>query len=537
MQLDDFVLYRNRIYVPPTLRPKILFEHHDSQLAGHPGRAKTIELIARDYSWPGLSTDIRRYVRSCDLCQRNKSAHHAPYGDLVPLEIPSRNWESVSMDFITDLPTSHGCDTLLVVVDRLSKQAHFIPTIKSLDAASLAQLYISSVFKLHGIPSSIVSDRGSVFTSLFWTEFTTRLGIHLKLSTAYHPQTDGQTERVNQCIEQYLRNFCSYQQDDWVDWTGLAEFQYNNLIHEATRTSPFYANYGFHPSFSLPPLRKSKVPASSNLLHHISIIRSELQAELKLAQEASKRYVDAHRTPAPTFSAGDLVLLSRRNIKTTRPSDKFDYRKIGPFKVLEAIGTNAYRLELPPSLSRLHSVFNINLLEPYSPPSNFPNRLQPPSSVPDIILDDIDHLGLKDILDVRKIGRRFDYFLDFIDKPPTDRAWIPLSDIPHVYDELIERFHRRHSTLPKPTFNALKSKHRLPNPVSSSTNSPTAPIIPSYDPLALPPRPISPFDSERFTYQPPSITTTRSNRKSKPRNLHRVTELITSNQPPRSSTS
>jgi len=167
-----------------SLRPKILFEHHDSHLAGHPGRAKTIELIARDYSWPGLSNDIRRYVRSCDLCQRNKSSHHAPYGDLVPLEIPSRNWESISMDFITDLPLSHGFDTLLVVVDRLSKQAHFVPTVKTLDAAGLAQLYIASIFKLHGLPSSIVSDRGSTFTSLFWTEVTSRLGIQLKLSTS-----------------------------------------------------------------------------------------------------------------------------------------------------------------------------------------------------------------------------------------------------------------------------------------------------------------------------------------------------------------
>ena len=157
-QLNDFVLFRDRIYVPPSLRPKILFEHHDSPLAGHPGRAKTIELVGRDYAWPGMSNDIRRYVRSCDLCQRNKPSHHAPYGELIPLEIPSRNWESISIDFITDLPISHEFDTLLVVVDRLSKQAHFIPTIKSLDAPDLARLFISTVFKLHGLPLNIISD-------------------------------------------------------------------------------------------------------------------------------------------------------------------------------------------------------------------------------------------------------------------------------------------------------------------------------------------------------------------------------------------
>ena len=309
-QLNDFMLFCDRIYVPPSLRSKILFNHHDSALAGHPGRAKTIELIGRDYAWPSMSSDIRRYVRSCDLCQRNKVSRHAPYGELIPLEIPTRNWESISMDFITDLPLSHGSDTLLVVVDRLSKQAHFIPTVKALDAPGLARLYITTVFKLHGLPASIVSDRGSVFTSLFWEALTSQLGVQLKLSTAYHPQTDGQTERVNQCIEQYLRNYCSYQQDDWVDWLGLAEFQYNNLIHDSTRTTPFFANYGFHPTFSITPMQRATTPAASDFLEHLNTIRSELRAELKLAQETAKGQYNTHRAIAPTLNPGDLVMLS-----------------------------------------------------------------------------------------------------------------------------------------------------------------------------------------------------------------------------------
>src|SRR5260370_24800685 len=140
------------------------------------------------------------------------------------------------MDFITDLPSSHGLDTLLVIIDHLSKQAHFIPTIKTLDAHGLAQLYISSIFKLHGLPSSIISDCDSLFTSSFWKELTTCLGIKQKLSTAFHPQTDGQTEHVNQCVKQYLQNFCSYQQDDWVARIVLPDVQYNNLIHLVTHT-------------------------------------------------------------------------------------------------------------------------------------------------------------------------------------------------------------------------------------------------------------------------------------------------------------
>ena len=137
-QLDDFVLFCDQIYIPPSLCPKILFKYHDSPLAGHPGQTKTIELVGHDYAWPGMSNNIQNYVHSCDLCQQNKSSHHAPYGELVPLEIPSQNWESISMDFIMDLPISHVFDTLLVLVNQLLKQAHFIPTIKSLDAPDLA---------------------------------------------------------------------------------------------------------------------------------------------------------------------------------------------------------------------------------------------------------------------------------------------------------------------------------------------------------------------------------------------------------------
>ncbi len=262
LTLDDLILFRDWIYIPPLLCPRILFKHHDSPLAGHPGHAKTIKLIAWEYSWPRLSQDVWWYVHSCDLCQRNKVAWH-PYGNLNPLEVPNQNWESISMDFITDLSPSHGFDTLLVVVNHLSKQSHFIPMIQSLDAPRLTQLYISSIFKLHGLLSSIVSDQDPLFTSIFWDALTSQLGIQCKLSTAYYyPQTDSQTKWVNQCVEQYLCNFCSYQQDDWVDWLGIAEFHYNNLIHDSTHISPFYANYGFNPSFSFPHLHQSLTTSS-----------------------------------------------------------------------------------------------------------------------------------------------------------------------------------------------------------------------------------------------------------------------------------
>ncbi len=216
------------------------------------------------------------------------------------------------MDFITNLPLSHDFNSLLVVVDRLSKQAHFVPTVKTLDPPGLTCLYIMAVFKLHGLLSSIISDQGSIFMLLFWDALTSQLGIQLKLSMVFHPQTDGQTECVNQCIEQYLCNFCSYQQDDWVDWIRLAEFQYNNLIHESTHVIPFYTNYRFHPTFSVTPLWKSipPLPAITDFSSYLETIHSELQAELKIAQDTAKRKYDKHRALAPSFKTGDLVMLS-----------------------------------------------------------------------------------------------------------------------------------------------------------------------------------------------------------------------------------
>jgi len=238
-------------------------------------------------------------------------------------------------------------------------------------------------------------------------------------------------------------------------------------------------------------------------------------------------------------------MLSRRNIKTTRPSDKFDYRRIGPFRVIDQVGNNAYRLELPETLSRLHPVFNISLLEPYTPPSSFPERLQQTSSVPDVVLEGENVLKLKEILDVRKVGRRFDYLVEFLDKSLSERSWIPLSDIPSNYDEIIERFHRRHASRPKPSPGAFKAKSRTPiNDPSLSTSIsippsavPSSSVLPTHnhDPLALVPRPTIPPDPNRFTYQPPSVTTTRSKRKSRPRNLDLITESITSNMPQRPS--
>ena len=251
--------------------------------------------------------------------------------------------------------------------------------------------------------------------------------------------------------------------------------------------------------------------------------------------ESAKQQVVPHCTPAPDLSPGDLVMLSCQNIKTTCPSEKFDFRKIDPFKILDTIGTNAYWLDLPPSLSCLHPVFNISLLEPYHVPTSFLNWLQPHTSLPETVLKDSDHLQFREILDVQKIRCRFNYFLDFIHNPPTEQVWIPLSEIPHSYNEVIECFHHHHTKLPKLSTYSLSHK-TCPSILTISPTIPSfsAPSETMHDPLALPPHPISPVNSDHFSYQPPSITTMWSKQKSRPHNMHHITELITTNHPDQS---
>ncbi len=224
-----------------------------------------MELISRDFWWPQMWKTVKDYVTTCDTCSRSKIPRHRPYGLLQPLPIPETPWTSISMDFIVDLPPSKTFDSIFVVVDRLTKIAHFIPCHKTVTGEETARLFIDNVYRLHGLPNDIISDRGTQFTSKFWQSLFKILGVDIKLSSAYHPQTDGQTERVNQVLEQYLRCTINYHQDNWVDLLPLAEFAYNNTLQGSTQQTPFFANYGHHPRFDQFNLNISENPAATDL--------------------------------------------------------------------------------------------------------------------------------------------------------------------------------------------------------------------------------------------------------------------------------
>jgi len=265
------------------------------------------------------------------------------------------------MDFITELLKSEGYDTILVVIDRLTKMSHFILCSKDLDAQQFANLFMKEIVRLHGLPHDIITDRATLFTTDLWKETTGKIGIEGRLSTAFNPQTNGQTERTNAILEQYLQAYINYQQDDWCGYLPFAEFAYNNGYQVTIKNRAFFTNYGINPEYEMIGhliQGKQTQPEEMTKLHE------SLRNEIVAAQLRQKEYYDLQRKPNPNIQSWDMVWLLSHKIKTTRPSKKLDYKKIGPFKILAKIGTNAYKLAFAPSMA-IHNTFHISLIEPY----------------------------------------------------------------------------------------------------------------------------------------------------------------------------
>jgi transposase InsO family protein len=288
---------------------------HDSILGGHFGTMKTLALIRRDFTWQGIHKYVKEYVRSC-TCKRNKTLRHKPYGNLVKMPFADRPWSQISLDFIVKLPNSNGFDALLVVCDRgLTKGAHFIPTTESIDSQGVADLLMKQVFRYHGLPDSIISDRGSVFTSKVWKYVHDTLKTKIRLSTAYHPQTDGQTESTNAIWEQLVRNYTNYMQNDWTDFNYLLEMAYNNAVHSGLGCSPWFAEKGFNPRIDLlvEPSSSTSTPFTAEQhLSRLKVIQKEVKSMLEKAQDEYKKYADRRRLDSP-FKVGDLVFLNAKN--------------------------------------------------------------------------------------------------------------------------------------------------------------------------------------------------------------------------------
>jgi hypothetical protein len=314
-----------------------------------------------------MDDTVRKYIAGRELCHNIKAPRHADHGKNMLLTPPSRPWERVTMDFVPKLPESTTCGYTgtVVIFDRQTKTAIYLPCRKDGDSPELAGMFFEHVICERGLPDDIVTDGWKEYTTRFWKQVCSHLGINHRLSTAFHPQTNGQTEQHNQTMEQYLWAFCNYEQDNWVELLPFAEFAYNNSVHHSKRMRPFCANYHYHPPMQFKPLK-----APSNL-------RSEILADATLsgmeethrlfrerlleAQAGNTKYTDGKDM---TFKVGNKVWRSPQHFRTTRPSNKLDYKCSGPYVVSTIINRIAYKLALPISM-RNHNVFHESQLEHY----------------------------------------------------------------------------------------------------------------------------------------------------------------------------
>jgi hypothetical protein len=312
-----FLLYKGTMFVPNDgdLRTRMLKACHN-HLTGHPGQTKTLEILHQDYFWPRMHNDMTAFMKSCISCGRAKAHQHQPYGTLQQLPIPKRPWHSMSMDFIEQLPPSSDFTMILVVVNRLTKQALFLPMTDKVTSEEVANLYFKNVFSRHGVLAHITSDCGAEFVSHFFCSLGTLLSIRLHFTSGYHPQADGQTECVNQTLEQYLHIHCNYQQDDWSNWLPIAEFTYNNVESMATGTTPFFTNKGYHPELPTYPDRLSTSHAAHQSVTNLSDIHACLHKNLAITQQHTQVSADATWAPALPLSISDKVFLCTEFIRT-----------------------------------------------------------------------------------------------------------------------------------------------------------------------------------------------------------------------------
>ena len=428
---------RRVITGPLEERRTIIQSLHDPPAYGHPGITRTVEFVERSYWWPGLRRDVAEYVRGCGECQRHKVNNRPTKAPLQPI-YPRDNatpFEVVALDFITKLPNSSGYDSVLTITDQgCTKMTHFIPCRETITAEETARTFLEVIVRRYGLPNKIISDRDPRFTSKFIQELCRTLGIQQNISSAYHPRTDGQSERNNQWVETYLRFFTNHQQTDWAERLPLAEFAHNNWRSETTKHTPFFLLMGYHPRAD-GHYAASSSPLVERRLDNLLQARKDALTHMTRAQQSWVKHRDT-----PKYAVGDRVWLDGRNLKTDQPTSKLAPRRHGPFAIAQVMSPVSYRLELPHQW-RIHPVFHIDLLTPYHETKmHGENYLRPPPE----LVDNEEEYEVEAILDSRTFGRgrKLQYLVKWVGYPHSDNQW---EDADKVYaDELVKAFQQRH---------------------------------------------------------------------------------------------
>jgi len=380
--INDKLLYRRigdgeRLCIPEggSMRLNRLLDAHATPLSPHFGREKTLANVARHFFWPGMTKDVEDFVKSCNNCQRNKAVKRAPIGLLYPHDRPQQRWEKIALDFIVQLPVTKAgkFDAILTVVDFFSRRTHFIPCNTNVTALKTAQLLREHVIKLHGYPKCMVSDRGSIFTSEVWSELCRCLRTKQNLSSSFHPQTDGISEKENDIIESCIRAFTNYQQNDWDEYLPDFELAINASISDSTGLSPYFVDVGWEPFIPLGITREvNEVPVNESakeLLERLDNIKIGVQLLFAKAQEKQAEYANKKRRDIE-FVEGDFVLLNsdfvHDPIHTDRQSRKLAVKWLGPFRIIKKVSRVAYKIFIPKDDKiRIHPVVHIANLKKY----------------------------------------------------------------------------------------------------------------------------------------------------------------------------
>jgi hypothetical protein len=352
---------------------------------------------------------------------------------IQPQEVPEGPWQTIGINLIGPLPVSRGKDAILNIVDHYMKQIHLFPVTTQLTADGVASIYFEQVFPLHGIPKKIISDRGPQFAARSMRALYKCLGIDAGLTTAYHPQANGQVERKNQEVEIYLKLFTGKRQDDWADLLPTAEFVINSRLNSATGHTPFELLYGYTPDFTIPVGRPSGIPVLDKRLQNLQVVRKDAEAALRLSKKRMQTDVEQRMKPYK-FNVGDKVWLQAKQIKVHQQSAKLGPKQLGPFEVTEVRSDVDYKLALPPAL-RIHDVFHVDRLSPYK--GNEVNGQVPPLPEP-VIVEGEEEYEVDHIRDSKLFGHTLKYLVRWTGYGEGEDTWEPAKNLEHAQDKVLE---------------------------------------------------------------------------------------------------